>query len=85
MFPFHCNIVPWLNLPTKAKAEFPHPSGKGSDFFYYDDEWYCIDYLDSGCKPYDYENHTLKDTIISCNKVRNSIIVMEEYKYDQFL
>ena len=47
MIPISCKIIPWKELPTKAKAEFPHLSGIGSDFFRYDKEWYCVDYLDA--------------------------------------
>jgi len=75
----HCNLVPWKKLPTLAKMEFPDLSGKGSDFFHYDNEWYCIDYLDSRCDTHDYENHTMKGTIISCNLKDSSIIIEEEY------
>lgn len=79
MFSVDCKIIPWKSLPTTAKTEFPHPSGMGSDFFHYDGEWYCIDYLDDSFDIHDYQNHTKKGTIINCNHAGNSIIVIEEY------
>jgi len=81
MSPVSCKITPWLNLPKPAKDEFPHPSAKGSNFFRYNAEWYCIDYLDDCDGEYDYQNDTMKGTVIRCNHVNNSIIVMEEYTH----
>lgn len=79
--PIKCKIISWKNLPTKAKSVFPHPSGMGSSFFNYDNEWYCIDYLSTDSDSCEYENETLKSTTMSCNQAGNSIIVMEEFTY----
>lgn len=79
MLPIECKIIPWKSLPTHAKKEFHHPSGMGSDFFQYDNEWYCIDYLYDRCDTHEYQNHTMRGTIISCDIVNNLAIVKEEY------
>jgi len=79
MIPKNCKIIPWKELPTKAKAEFPHLSGMGSDFFKYDKEWYCVDYLDASDVRGEYQNHTMKGTTMKCKVADNTVLVLNEY------